>query len=193
MKPEIGLIPAQGPILLAWARACIEAKFLSGHAQMDRPSGGAFETKAGAFVSLHEGGKLRGCIGRMVADRALADTVASMAQAAAFEDPRFPPLRQGELASIELEITVLSPMEKLLNVAEIEIGRHGLYLVKGWRSGVFLPQVPVEQGWDRAAYLENLCYKAGLGSEAWRAPDAELFVFEGLILGEARNGTVHAS
>lgn len=188
-----GIGPEEGQSLLAWARACIAERLGISREGPGEPAEPAFMAKAGAFVSLHEAGRLRGCIGRMVADRALVDTVADMARAAAFEDPRFPPLEATELDKVELELTILSPMHRIADVNEIEVGRHGLYLVRGWHSGVFLPQVPVEQGWDRAAYLENVCYKAGLGPDAWRAPDAELFIFEGLIFRETRTGKDPAS
>jgi AmmeMemoRadiSam system protein A len=180
-----GIGQAEGRILLSWARDNI-LEGLGMKALGEAPvRGGALEAKAGAFVSLHKDGRLRGCIGRMSSDKALIETVAEMAKAAAFEDPRFPPLTAGEAGATRLELTILSPMKKIADVAEIEVGRHGLYLVKGWHSGVFLPQVPLEQGWNRTDYLENLGYKAGLGPDAWRAPDTELFIFEGLIFSEA--------
>lgn len=109
-----------------------------------------------------------------------------MALAAAFEDPRFMPLAPEELNRVDLEITVLSPLRRIGGPEEIELGRHGLYLVLGRRAGVFLPQVPVEQGWDLPTYLEELCHKAGLPEGSWRAPDAELSVFEGLVFGEKK-------
>lgn len=188
-----GIGPKEGQSLLAWARACIMEGLGLAPDGLQAPTGTAFETKAGAFVSLHKAGRLRGCIGRMVADRRLVDTVADMARAAAFEDPRFPSLEASELEQVDLELTILSPMHRIADVKEIEVGRHGLYMVRGWHSGVFLPQVPMGQGWDRAAYLENVCYKAGLGPDDWRAPDTELFIFEGLIFKELRTGKDPAS
>ena len=169
--------------LLAWARATIKAR-LEGGPEAKPPTGPGLDATCGAFVSLHEEGRLRGCIGRIVGGSPVVETIRGMALAAAFEDPRFDPLETVELPRIDIEITLLSPMERVSSVENIEIGRHGLYIVKGWHSGLLLPQVPVEFGWDRDTFLEQLCYKAGLHSDAWKAPDAELFSFEGIVFGE---------
>ena len=169
--------------LLAWARESIAAR-LEGRKTAAPPASPALKREAGAFVTLSVGGSLRGCIGRISAGGALVETVHEMAMAAAFEDPRFSPLSAKELPEVEIEITILSPLAKLPSVEDIEIGRHGLYLVKGWHSGLLLPQVPTEYGWDRDTFLEQLCYKAGLPKGAWREPDAELFAFEGAVFNE---------
>ena len=144
----------------------------------------SLDLPCGAFVTLHERGALRGCIGRMTSPDPLFETVRAMARAAAFEDPRFPPLDREELPSIDIEITVLSPLRRISSVSEIEVGRHGIYITRGWRSGVFLPQVATEQGWDRDTLLEEVCYKAGLPGDAWKSAEAVLQVFEGLVFGE---------
>ncbi|MDA8424922.1 MAG: AMMECR1 family protein, partial [Treponema sp.] len=81
-------------------------------------------------------------------------------------------------------ITLLSPMRRIEDTAEIVLGLHGLYIVKGWKSGVFLPQVATEQGWDKKTYLEQVCRKAGLPPDSWKSPEAALSIFEGLIFGE---------
>lgn len=169
--------------LLAWARAAIRAR-MEGTPEAKPPSGPGLDASCGAFVSLHEGGRLRGCIGRIVGGSPVVETIRAMALAAAFEDPRFEPLEESELPKVDIEITLLSPMERVPSAEGIEIGRHGLYIVKGWRSGLLLPQVPVEFGWDRKTFLEQLCYKAGLHADAWKAPDAELYSFEGIVFGE---------
>jgi AmmeMemoRadiSam system protein A len=142
------------------------------------------DSPCGAFVTLHERGALRGCIGRMTSPDPLFETVRAMARAAAFEDPRFPPLDRDEFPLIEIEITVLSPLRRISSISEIEVGKHGIYITRGWRSGVFLPQVATEQGWDRDSLLEEVCYKAGLPGDAWKSPDAVLQIFEGLVFGE---------
>lgn len=139
----------------------------------------------GAFVTLHENGQLRGCIGRMGSDERLADLVAAMAKAAAFEDPRFPPVEATELDSIVIEITVLGPMEKLSDPTDLVIGRHGLYINHRSRSGVLLPQVATEQGWDKWEFLDRVCWKAGLPEGSWKEPGARVYVFEGLVFGES--------
>lgn len=131
----------------------------------------------GAFVTLKRHGQLRGCIGQIEARRPLAETVSRMALAAAFQDPRFPPVTADEWDDLELEISVLSPLMKLRDPAQVRVGTHGIYLRKGSRGGLLLPQVAVEQGWDRETFLRQTCHKAGLPADAWRDPDTELFVF----------------
>ena len=180
----IAAIDRDGKIaLLAWARTTIKAR-LEGGPEARPPSGPGLDATCGAFVSLHEERRLRGCIGRIVGGSPVVETIRGIALAAAFEDPRFEPLRAAELPRVDIEITLLSPMERVSSVEGIEIGRHGLYIVKGWHSGLLLPQVPVEFGWDRETFLEQLCYKAGLHAGAWKASDAELFSFEGIVFGE---------
>ena len=141
----------------------------------------------GAFVTLHSGDKgrkLRGCIGRMAAATPLQTTIRTMAIEAAFGDPRFPPLEASELNLILIEISALSPMELCEDPRSVEIGKHGLYLIYRGRSGVLLPQVPVEQGWDLDEYLEYICIKAGLPPRSYEAPGAELYTFTALVFGE---------
>lgn len=132
----------------------------------------------GAFVTLKTGGRLRGCIGHVIGDKALWDTVGEMAQAAAFEDPRFPPLTEHEFVSLELEISILSPLTPCPDPELVEVGRHGLLIHHAGRSGLLLPQVPLEWGWDRETFLDQTCHKAGLPGAAWRDPGAALFWFE---------------
>ena len=135
----------------------------------------------GAFVTITLGGDLRGCIGTIVGREPLEENVWRMARAAALEDPRFPPLTVREWAQADLEISVLDELTPCPDPARIEVGRHGLALQYGGRTGVFLPQVPVEQGWDRLAYLDNLCRKAGLPQGTWRLPGARLFWYEAQV------------
>ncbi len=139
--------------------------------------------KAGAFVTLHKGGALRGCIGTFRDDVPLYRNVAEMARAAAFEDPRFPPLRADEFDRVDLEISVLTPMRKVARPEEVEVGRHGLCVVQGPYRGVLLPQVAVEHGWDRETFLAHACLKAGLPPDAWKR-GAEILVFEAEVFGE---------
>lgn len=148
------------------------------------PAAERLDAPCGAFVTLRKQGALRGCIGRMTSPEPLYLTIREMALAAAFEDPRFPSLVEGELRHIDIEITVLSPLRKINDVNEIEVGRHGIYITKGWHSGVLLPQVAVEQGWGRDTFVEQTCYKAGLPPDAWKSPDAVIQIFEGLVFGE---------
>lgn len=138
----------------------------------------------GAFVTLHKRGMLRGCIGYITALKPLHLTVAEMARAAAFGDPRFPPLRQEEFAEIDIEITVLSPLRKIDDPEEVEVGKHGLLVRQGPYQGVLLPQVPEEQGWDRETFLNHTCMKAGLHQDCWKKEGTELFIFTGEVFGE---------
>jgi len=131
----------------------------------------------GAFVTLQKRGQLRGCIGYIDARAPLGKTVEEMAEAAAFRDPRFPPVTERELPDLTIEISVLTPFKKISDVREIEVGKHGLYITKKWYSGLLLPQVATEYGWDRQTFLEHTCQKAGLPSHAWKDKDAEIYIF----------------
>ncbi len=144
----------------------------------------------GAFVTLHKRGRLRGCIGYIQARKPLWETVVDNTINAASGDPRFTPVNAEELSQLHIEISVLSPLEKLDGPEQVEVGRHGLYIVKGFSSGLLLPQVPVEQGWDRQTFLENLCYKAGLDRDAY-LHGAELYAFTAQVFGEVTEAGDH--
>ena len=178
-------VPADGRrALLAIARTAI-AERLAGR-RPARPSGeGVLAEPRGAFVTLRrkDDGELRGCVGRMAAEDPLAETVAEMAVAAATEDGRFDPVSAGELPSLSIEISALGPMRDI-RPEEVEVGVHGLMLRCGARRGVLLPQVPVEQQWDRETFLAHTCKKAGLPADAWRRPDCELVAFTATVFGE---------
>ena len=135
----------------------------------------------GSFVTITVQGSLRGCIGAVVGREPLYQNVWHMARSAAFEDPRFPPLMLQQWGEAALHISVLDELSPCPDPEAVEVGRHGLALQYQGRSGVFLPQVPVEQGWDRKAYLDNLCLKAGLPLGSWRAPGARLFWYEAQV------------
>jgi AmmeMemoRadiSam system protein A len=131
----------------------------------------------GAFVTLKREGRLRGCIGSLVGSMPLYETVQKMAIRAATTDPRFPPVRAEELPFLEIEISVLGPLRPIERIEEIVVGMHGLVMVHGNHSGVLLPQVAVENGWDRKTFLEHLSRKAGLRSNAWKSEDSRIYVF----------------
>jgi AmmeMemoRadiSam system protein A len=154
----------------------LEGAIRSGASAMAKP--------CGAFVTLHKGKNLRGCIGRMTAAEALEKTVRTMAVEAAFGDPRFPPLGTEELATCRIEISALSPMEPCVDPRSVQVDVHGLYLAHRGRSGVLLPQVPIEQGWDLDEYLDYICVKAGLPSHSYDEPGAKLFTFTAVVFGE---------
>ncbi len=170
--------------LLDLVRESIKLKFEGKGIPGDPPPAPELSAPLGVFVTLKKSGLLRGCIGRMDSPHPLWRTVAVMARASAFEDPRFPPLAKEELGRTSVEISVLSPFEPLEDPQALVVGRHGLMIEKGFNRGVLLPQVPVEQGWDEAEFLDQICIKAGLPRGAWKEPDAKLFVFSALVFGE---------
>ena len=137
----------------------------------------------GCFVTLKKHGELRGCIGNLIPQRPLYLTVQNVAISAAIADPRFTPVTKEELKDINIEISVLSPIEPIADVSQIEVGRHGLVIVKGQNQGVFLPQVATEQNWDRDEFLRQICLKAGLPEDAWQE-GAQLYVFTAEVFGE---------
>jgi AmmeMemoRadiSam system protein A len=133
--------------------------------------------KRGAFVTIKKNDQLRGCIGYLKGVSPLHETIREMAIQAAFRDPRFGPLQQNEWKDIDIEISVLTPLKKINDASEIEIGVHGLYIERGPYSGLLLPQVATEQHWDRTTFLENTCFKAGLSRDAWKSKDAVIYIF----------------
>jgi uncharacterized protein len=139
--------------------------------------------RAGAFVSVHVHGDLRGCIGHLGTTRLLADVIAECAVAAATGDPRFAPLRSAELKDARIEISVLGPIEPVSDVTEIEIGRHGLAVEQGFHRGLLLPQVATEHRWERDVFLAHTCLKAGLKGDAWKS-GARISRFEAEVFGE---------
>ncbi|MEA3488960.1 MAG: AmmeMemoRadiSam system protein B [Candidatus Omnitrophota bacterium] len=139
----------------------------------------------GAFVTLHKQGQLRGCIGHMAATGPLYLTVRDMAISSATEDWRFPPVKLGDLDDIDIEISALSPMRKIDDYNEIEMGKHGVMVRMGRRSGVYLPQVADETGWDREQFMNSLCaHKAGIPADAWKKGECEIYVFTAEVFGE---------
>lgn len=140
------------------------------------------QANGATFVTINRDHRLRGCIGNIQPVMPLYRSIIRNAVAASSQDPRFPPLTPRELEDADVEITVLSPLEPLDDVKKIRIGVHGISIFKDGRNGVFLPQVPVEQGWDLPTYLEQLCLKAGLPRDAWKDKDTRLFSFTADII-----------
>jgi AmmeMemoRadiSam system protein A len=176
------LSPDDRSRLLVLARRCLEARVL----KLSAPSierGGGLDLLMGAFVTIHCAGDLRGCLGRLETDRAIADHVAHLAAIVSDSDPRFRPLAASELVYTEIEISALTPEEEVRDVGEIEVGRHGLIVEEGRHRGLLLPQVAVEHGWNRETFLEQTCLKAGLPTDAWRR-GARVFRFEAEVFGE---------
>lgn len=173
------LTDAERKELTALARTTLE-HHVTGRRQPEYlPPTVRLKADGASFVTLNDkDGNLRGCIGNIFPTMPLAGSVIMNARSAASRDPRFPPVRGDELAGLHLEVTVLSPLEPLQDIKTIRIGAHGLYLEKGGNSAVFLPQVPVEQGWDLTTYLEQLALKAGLPKDGWKGARLSLFTAE---------------
>jgi AmmeMemoRadiSam system protein A len=176
--------------LLAIARRAIEAvvRREAAGAHLD-PEMGAFSAAltepAAAFVTIHEHGELRGCIGLMRFETPLWLNVREAAVAAALDDPRFLPVDESELPALELEVSVLEPPVELPNPAGFAAGRHGIIVERGMRRGLLLPQVATEMGWDESRMLAAVCRKANLPPDSWRDPSTRLFIFESTCFGEA--------
>lgn len=137
----------------------------------------------GAFVTLKINGELRGCIGRFVSADPLFKVVEVSALSSAFDDPRFAPISKEEFDKLEFEITVLGPMKRINNINEIVLGKHGIYIKKDYRAGTMLPQVAIENKWTVEQFLGYTARdKAGIGWDGWK--DAELYIYEGLVLEE---------
>ncbi|MBV5341208.1 MAG: AmmeMemoRadiSam system protein A [Deltaproteobacteria bacterium] len=138
---------------------------------------------SGCFVTVKLKGELRGCIGNFVSDQPLYLLVQEMAVSAATRDPRFYPMKPEDLADFTLDISVLSPLEKTASVDEIQVGTHGIFIVKGSSRGVLLPQVATEYGWNRDQFLQHTCIKAGLPQDAWQG-ECDIYIFSAQVFGE---------
>jgi hypothetical protein len=169
--------------LLALARSEIE-ETLRGRRAGRKPATPLPQIKAGAFVSLHKHGQLRGCIGTFDTSRPVVEQVRQMAVAAATRDSRFAPMTDAELDAVDIEISVLTPPRRISDPGEINVGEHGLVISRGWKRGVLLPQVATEYGWDRETFLQHTCLKAGLPEDAWTEPETEIQVFSAQVFGE---------
>ena len=169
--------------LLILARLALEARV---HRIAGPPAdgGGALDARRGAFVSIHAGGELRGCLGRIDTDWPLGRTVAHLGAAVADSDPRFEPVRPAELPRIGIEISVLTDESEIQSIDVIEVGRHGVIVEQGSRRGLLLPQVAAEHHWTRQQLVEQTCRKAGLAPDAWQH-GARIFIFEAQIFSES--------
>ncbi|MFC1577243.1 AmmeMemoRadiSam system protein B [Candidatus Omnitrophota bacterium] len=183
--PERILNDTQRERLLKIARESITSYVRDGKKKEFSESDPVLNEEMGAFVTLHKNGQLRGCIGNMVGRGPLYQTVANMAIEAATGDPRFPRLSPGEIDDIDIEVSALSPLKKVKSAKEIQIPGHGVIVKRGFRSGVYLPQVATETGWSKEQFLTSLCgSKAGIDPEAWKDPQTEMLVFSAEVFGE---------
>lgn len=163
--------------LLALARDAIAARLEDRPAPHLHAATGELAEPRGAFVTLTIGGTLRGCIGHVEPVEPLWICVRSNAVSAAFRDPRFSPLGADELDLVNIEISVMSPLERLRDPASITIGLHGLMIERGPTRGLLLPQVARDHAWDRQTFLEYTCRKAGLGTDCWQDPASIIHTF----------------
>jgi AmmeMemoRadiSam system protein A len=173
---------SQRKCLLGIARRTLESYIGTGTVPREEGAAGKLAAPGAAFVTLTKAGLLRGCIGYTEAISPLCKVIQECAIAAATEDPRFPPVSGKELTDLRIEISVLTPLFPI-RPEDVEVGRHGLMVAQGERRGLLLPQVPVEYGWDREAFLEHTCVKAGLPPSAWRH-GATLRAFTAEVFGE---------
>ena len=176
--------------MLQLARKTVRAKL----AGQPLPDVAAFDCAdvphAGAFVTLRNRGRLRGCIGTFSPQGTLPETIRAMADTAC-DDPRFfaDPVTLDELGELRIEISVLSPLTRTDDPLSLELGTHGIYIRRGAAGGCFLPQVATELGWDKETFLSQCCHgKAGLPADAWRDPDTEVLLFTAEVFGEGQGG-----
>ncbi|MGM0485097.1 MAG: AmmeMemoRadiSam system protein B [Candidatus Krumholzibacteriota bacterium] len=170
--------------LLRYARQVLDRKLNGKDISLEIPSSPLFGEKRGGFVTLKKDGQLRGCIGYIMPLKPLIQTIADNAESAALRDPRFPPVTGSELSGLSIEISVLSPVRDIKDPEKVEVGKHGLIMSRGNRSGVLLPQVPVEWGWNREEFLGHTCRKAGLPSDCWKMPDTRIQAFTADVFSE---------
>jgi AmmeMemoRadiSam system protein B/AmmeMemoRadiSam system protein A len=174
---EAGYTQEEKDFLLGLARQSVEAKARREKPEIPQPPSRRLEEKRGIFVTIDKQGMLRGCIGLVQARLPLIDAVAEMAVSAAFEDPRFPPVTENELPELEYEISVLSPLSLVEDISDIVVGRDGLMIRLELHSGLLLPQVATEYGWNRTTFLEQTCLKAGLPKNSYKDPQAQIYRF----------------
>ncbi|NVO00109.1 MAG: AmmeMemoRadiSam system protein B [Geobacteraceae bacterium] len=173
------LSPATRADILKLAKETVHAQVTGKPLPVWSGSDQRMKADGAVFVTLKEkNGRLRGCIGTISAYTSLHQSISQNAVAAASKDPRFSPVRPEELSGLDIEVTVLSPMEPVSGLSEIQVGTHGVYLEASGRSSVFLPQVPLEQGWDLDTYLRELALKAGLGPDGWKSGRLQRFTAE---------------
>jgi AmmeMemoRadiSam system protein A len=179
---EIMTSEADGRRLLQLARDAITAHVTgaTGHAA---DLAGVLARPGGAFVSIHNRGELRGCVGHIEPTEPLGIVVPRCAVAACSADPRFPSVSASELDDIDVEVSLLGPLEPITGPDQVQIGRHGLVVARGWQRGLLLPQVATEWHWDAPTFLAQTCHKAGLPRDAWQQ-GAEIWRFDAEVFGE---------
>ncbi len=173
----------QRKALLELARQSIASRFSK--EAVIYPDDQDFQIQSGVFVSLHKHGELRGCIGYIKGFKDLVPSIIDLARSAAFQDPRFSPVRHTELPELNIEISIMSDLYPVNDVKDVLIGRDGLFLEHPMGSGLLLPQVPVEWHWDLTTFLDQICRKAGLRAGSWEDDKAKLYRFTAEIFSES--------
>jgi hypothetical protein len=181
---EYTLLKSEKITLLKLAREALVNYFNNKKTFELNPIPDNLTARRGAFVTLTKNGQLRGCIGRIVGDKPVYKVIGEYAVHAAIDDPRFSPVTAKELNELDIEISILTPFEKVKDIDEIEVGKHGLMIEKGFSSGLLLPQVPVEWGWDKKTFLEHTCQKAGLDKNTYQDKTAILYKFSAIVFNE---------
>lgn len=161
-------------------------EFLETGNELQPPNDPVFDELRGVFVTLKLDGELRGCIGYAEPQIALGRTIVRCAIHSATEDPRFLPLKLSELDLVRIEISMLTPLQKINDPTEIEVGKHGIVIASGMHRGLLLPQVAIEYEWDRETFLKHSCQKAGLYDDAWKSPSTSIYIFSAEVFGEEK-------
>jgi len=182
------LVPEEKRFLLQLARETLEARFAESALPVPENDSGPLGEPRGAFVTLTEAGRLRGCIGHVVGIEPLWRSVQENAVNAAFRDPRFPPLAPYELPGVHIEISALTPLREMTSTDEIVVGRDGIIIERGPHRGLLLPQVATEYDWDLETFLDHTCRKAGLPPGCWREPDTVIQTFSAEVFSEESEG-----
>jgi AmmeMemoRadiSam system protein A len=188
VEQEAFLTGEEKKMLLTMVRQTLEEYLKTGKVPdffKDKPVPEHLKMETGMFVTLHKNHMLRGCIGYITGREPLYKAVSDLAISSATRDPRFRPVKHEELKDIDIEISVMTPLKRITDPNEVVVGKHGVVVQKGFSSGVFLPQVATEQGWDRETFLTELCRgKAGLPGDAWKDKNTELYIFSADVFGE---------
>ena len=176
----------EGEKLIKIANSSLRKAFEGKGVNSLNPKSSKLDKKSGAFVTLYLNGELRGCIGFIESDLPLWKSVAEASRLSAFEDPRFPPLKKEELGQVKFEISVLTPTTKIEGDAlqKVKVGRDGLIIEHAGKSGLLLPQVATENGWNAEEFLEQTCIKAGLNPGAWKEKGCKIYKFQAQIFSE---------
>lgn len=186
MEVDFSFTDEEKARLIAIARESVESVVAGRKYVPAAPAEPRLLQNAGAFVTLHSRGELRGCIGFIEARLPVYETIAEMAARSATADPRFDSVKKSELNDIDIEVSILSPLRKIEKPEDVEVGKHGLVIEKGYYRGLLLPQVATENGWDRETFLKYVCLKAGLDQNAYHDPGSTIYVFTAEVFGEQK-------